>query len=431
MIISHTESRDRVIGTLLFQFARHGCALTGSEVQKMKKGSRKYKWSTYLLMILGVLGLGAGSFALLRSRIPEQIQVSGSGETPQVFHSAWDSVIASSKSGSQIEYSLFGKIPLKTVNVSVVPRKQVYLGGTPIGIYLETDGVFVVETGKIKTGDGSECCPSENIIKSGDYIQAVDGEKVETKEELITCISQCQGKDIVLAVERDGKQIDLKLHPVQDENGKYRAGIWVRNDTQGIGTLTYIDEDGNFGALGHGISDVDTGDILNISEGELYDAEVISIVKGVQGTPGELAGVIHYSDGYRIGTIRENRQNGIYGTITSLPAYVQHKKVYETAYRQEIEEGKAAILSSVSGTEKEYGVEIKEVRLNGKDVNKGMILEVTDEELLELTGGIVQGMSGSPIIQNGRLIGAVTHVFVNDPTRGYGIFIEEMLDAVG
>ncbi|MCD7745825.1 MAG: SpoIVB peptidase [Lachnospiraceae bacterium] len=306
-------------------------------------------------------------------------------------------------------------------------RKKVYLGGTPIGIYLETDGVFVVDTGSIVSADGSTCCPAEHIVKTGDYIQAVNGKSVTTKEELVDSILSCAGEALVLDVERAGEQISLKVVPVMDSDGEYKAGIWVRNDTQGIGTLTYIDEEGRFGALGHGISDVDTAELLNIQSGALYSAEVVSVVKGTAGTPGELSGIIHYSENNRIGTIETNLENGIYGSITGFSQAVSDQTLYETAFKQEVEEGAASILCTVDGTCREYEAEIKEVRPNDSDVNKGMVIEVTDPDLLELTGGIVQGMSGSPILQNGRLIGAVTHVFVADPAKGYGIFIENML----
>lgn len=327
-----------------------------------------------------------------------------------------------------IEYSLFGKIPIKTVSATVARPQELYAGGMPIGIYLRTDGVLVVGTGTITGEDGKSCCPAENIVKSGDYIKSINGQSLSTKEELVECIGESAGADLILQVEREGEEIQVKIHPVRDEAGSYRAGIWVRNDTQGIGTLTYVDQEGRFGALGHGISDVDTGTLMEITDGTLYNADVVSIVKGKQGTPGELSGVIHYSEGYKIGIIEENRTNGIYGTISGFPLLADNLTKYETAYRQSVETGPATILCTIGGERKEYQVEIEEIRLNGKDVNKGMVLRVTDPELLELTGGIVQGMSGSPLVQNGKIVGAVTHVFVNDPTKGYGIFIENMLE---
>ncbi|MCD8022208.1 MAG: SpoIVB peptidase [Lachnospiraceae bacterium] len=312
-------------------------------------------------------------------------------------------------------------------SASVTERRKVYLGGIPIGIYLETDGVFVVDTGSIVCQDGSTCCPAENLLQSGDYILAVNQETVNTKENLVACITACGGDTLTLDVNRQGEAITLQIEPVQDEDGVYKAGIWVRNDTQGIGTLTWVDEEGYFGALGHGISDVDTSVLLNIQSGTLYAAEVLSVVKGIAGSPGELSGIIHYSDSYRIGIIEENSEAGIYGRITGFSLAVEDQTLYETAFRQEIETGAASILCTVDGTRREYEIQIREVRENSSDVNKGLVIEVTDPELLELTGGIVQGMSGSPILQNGRLVGAVTHVFVADSTKGYGIFIENMM----
>ena len=255
-----------------------------------------------------------------------------------------------------------------------------------------------------------------------------DGKTLETKEELIDCLGMSGGKSVQLQVERDGERITCSVAPVLDESGAYRAGVWVRNDTQGIGTLTYVDEDGHFGALGHGISDIDTGTILAIDGGTLYDADVVSVVRGQEGAPGELAGVIHYSEGYKIGTIEKNQQNGIYGTISGFSLLADKMEQYEVAYRQSVTTGPAQILCTIGECCEAYAVELKEVRRTGGDVNKGIILEVTDEKLLARTGGIVQGMSGSPIIQDGKLIGAVTHVFVNDPKKGYGIFIEDMLE---
>lgn len=451
---------------------------------------QKYKRFVLIMLVFGIIILGGCGWAAINAQIPEQVYVTGSEEVPRLFHNLLGKIVkqeviaapdespsgqenaplkeatilneqpetppdpgcleenadqmanhsdspanaealtantVTEKNRYQISCSLFGKIPLKTVSVSVQSREAVYVGGSPIGIYLETDGVLVVDTGEIKQTDGQSSCPAENIVKAGDYIQAVNGEQVTTKEELIACISKCQGDDVILDVKRADEYLNLRIQPVMDEDGDYRAGIWVRNDTQGIGTLTYIDQEGRFGALGHGISDVDTGELLDVSGGTLYDADVISIVKGKQGTPGEVAGVIHYNEGYKIGEITDNDINGIYGKVSSPDSLTKTMELYEAAYKQEVEPGKASILCSVDGTLQEYQVEIREIRINGSDINKGMVLEVTDPALLELTGGIVQGMSGSPILQNGRIVGAVTHVFVNDPTRGYGIFIENML----
>ena len=421
---------------------------------------RKYRCFVCCLLVSGICLLGFSVWHLLCSRIPDTMTVSGYGEIPELFSgpvAQWISgevTVKNGKTGTaaveaaagetagdgyadrksaggdfyEIEYTLFGKIPLKTVQACVAAPKLVYAGGTPIGMYLRTSGVLVVGTDAIHAKSGELCCPAESVLQAGDYIKMADGKTLETKEELIDCLGMSGGKSVQLQVERDGERITCSVAPVLDESGAYRAGVWVRNDTQGIGTLTYVDEDGHFGALGHGISDIDTGTILAIDGGTLYDADVVSVVRGQEGAPGELAGVIHYSEGYKIGTIEKNQQNGIYGTISGFSLLADKMEQYEVAYRQSVTTGPAHILCTIGECCEAYAVELKEVRRTGGDVNKGIILEVTDEELLARTGGIVQGMSGSPIIQDGKLIGAVTHVFVNDPKKGYGIFIEDMLE---
>ncbi len=416
-------------------------------------GRKRYRRYAAAMLLLGAMAFLYGGWLLLRGQIPDSIQAAKADEIPSFFSSPIDRLIekeiqfeetsgtspapegfaASVSTGNvknryQISYKLLGKIPLKTVNVEVVDREQVYAGGLPIGIYLETKGVLVVGTGTVQSIQGKSCIPAENVVLEGDYITAANGSPLKNKEELIACINESGGNAIALEVQRSGKLLHLEVTPVQTGENEYKAGIWVRNDTQGIGTLTYVDQEGQFGALGHGISDVDTGELMEIRDGLLYNAEVVSIVKGVQGEPGELAGVIHYSEGYQIGEIKENTGQGIYGTVTAFPHLASELSLCEIGYRQEAEEGPAVVVSMVDGVRKEFEVEIQELRYHVKEENKGMVLKVTDEELLKLTGGIVQGMSGSPILQNGRLIGAVTHVFVNDPTKGYGIFIEDMLD---
>ena len=231
----------------------------------------------------------------------------------------------------------------------------------------------------------------------------------------------------MLTVLRAEEEIELSLQPVWTEEETYKVGIWVRSDAQGIGTLTYVDSQGHFGALGHGINDIDTSTLLSLEKGTLYASTIRSVIKGTKGVPGELAGVIHYRDDAVLGTIEQNTVTGIFGTLScSLDCFHLEGPV-EVAYKQEVQTGPAVIRSALDGTIREYEIEIEKVYLNSSDANKGMVIRVTDPELLELTGGIVQGMSGSPILQNGKLIGAVTHVFVQDSTSGYGIFIENML----
>ena len=256
---------------------------------------------------------------------------------------------------------------------------------------------------------------------------AMNDHEISKKQELIKELENLDADEVILTVRRNREVIPVSVKPVLDAGGIYRLGIWVRDDTQGVGTLTYIDGNGNYGALGHGISDVDTGELLDIKEGELYRAEVIGIQKGSRGSPGEIAGMIRYTPSNVIGSVNRNTDNGIYGVyeIGRLPKNVRKVAVVG---REEIQEGPAGIYCSIDGTAKEYEAEIIQIVPNSGDTNKSFVIQVTDEKLLEQTGGILRGMSGSPILQNGKLVGAVTHVFVNDPTRGYGIFIENMLE---
>lgn len=224
--------------------------------------------------------------------------------------------------------------------------------------------------------------------------------------------------------------IDVLLETVESVDGSRKAGIWVRDNTQGIGTLTFATPNGQFGALGHGINDVDTGLLMETGEGTLYETSILDIKKGEKGKPGELSGVISYQTDRIYGSIQKNQPVGIFGSCNEKLLEETGFSMVETAFKQEVREGAAVIRSAVSGTLTDYQVEITEVRCNERDMNKGIVLQVTDERLLSMTGGIVQGMSGSPILQDGKLVGAVTHVFVQDSTKGFGIFIENMLEQV-
>ena len=292
---------------------------------------------------------------------------------------------------------------------------------------METDGVLVIDTGEIQDQNGEIKEPAKNIVRQGDYIVSFNGQKISTKRELISDIAELDGNAVTLEVSREGESIPVSVTPVKDTKGDYKLGIWVRDDTQGIGTLTYVDQNGNYGALGHGISDIDTAQLLNIRKGALYKAQIIAINKGTKGNPGELAGFIRYDDRNILGTIEVNSKNGIYGQFTQTAESGITLKKMPIAHKQEVKTGSAAILCSVDGQVKEYDAEIKRIDLNHEDTNKSFVIQITDEELLEATGGIVQGLSGSPVLQDGKVIGAVTHVFVQDSTSGYGIFIENML----
>lgn len=337
------------------------------------------------------------------------------------------SLYGKSQGSYQLGLDLFGFIRLKEIQVDVVDTQYAIPCGSPVGIYLKSDGVMVIGTGELIGQDGTPVEPAAGILKSGDYIETINGQPLETKEELAKAVEELEGEEAVLTIRRGDTQMEVSVSPAITQEGKSKLGVWVRSDTQGIGTMTYLDLNGKFGALGHGISDSDTGEVVEISDGNLYDTEIVGIEKGTIGNPGVMSGVIYYGPGSLLGEIHSNTEEGIFGTVNE--RYLKEVKAepVEIGFRQEVEKGKAYLRSGVSGEVKDYEIEILKVDYSTSHTNKSLVIQVTDPELLELTGGIVQGMSGSPIIQNGKLIGAVTHVFVQDSTRGYGIFIENML----
>ncbi|MGN0334620.1 MAG: SpoIVB peptidase [Lachnospiraceae bacterium] len=402
------------------------------------------KISRYLLILWVIWGTAFGSYECLNMRIPEKIRIfqedavdvlfnDQEAISPQKLHLDFSGTVAMSenKDGSyQASCKLFGLINLKTVQVDVVTREAVIPGGLQVGIYVETDGVFVIGTGQVETVSGEVAEPAENIIKTGDYIVSFNGKNITGKDQIAEQMKNFQGGEVILGIRRNQETFEVSVTPAQTKEG-YCLGIWIRDDTQGIGTLTYLTQDGTFGALGHGISDNDSKLLMEVSGGKLYETKILDIVKGRRGEPGEIAGSINYNKEYLYGQIQKNSDCGIKGTANTHLTEEMKKLNAEPmpiGLKQEIKEGEASILSCVDGTLREYRINITAVDVGESDINKGMKIQVTDENLLMLTGGIIQGMSGSPIIQNGKLVGAVTHVLVNDPTKGYGIFIENMLE---
>jgi stage IV sporulation protein B len=330
-----------------------------------------------------------------------------------------------------LNFRLFGMVTLKSVKINVCDEVLIIPCGIPVGIYIETKGVMVVDIGDITTADGTVKCPASDILWPGDYIVSVNGQSVDDKEALIEAIDsseQSAGGYVNIGLYRNGRYIEVRLEPVRDENGRLKIGTWVRDDCQGLGTLTYIDKNGRFGALGHGISDIDTGKLVNSEGGRLYCARIWSIVKGKAGTPGEVVGSINYSPDYFLGFIESNSDIGIYGVCDENIYQYIDSYALPVVYKQSVQKGMAYIRSFIDGTVHDYAIYITDIDMSNGNINKGISFTVTDEALLESTGGIIQGMSGSPIIQNGGVIGAVTHVLVNDPAKGYGIFIEDMLE---
>lgn len=398
--------------------------------------NRKRKYRRILLGLLGadLLALGILGYRYLEKNIPDEIYVESgkTAEGKEILHTPFlsltgDAVQVSGGGSYSLTCSLFGKIPLKEVKITSCEPETLLVSGSTVGIYMETKGVLIIGTGEIisETGEAKE--PAKDLVQPGDYIVAFNHQKISTKKELMSDLEELDGDTVSLEIRREDQDISLDLTPVRDAKGSYKLGIWVRDDTQGIGTLTYVESDGSFGALGHGISDVDTGELLNIEDGSLYRAQILGIQKGQKGSPGELSGLIRYETKNIIGTIGTNTENGIYGTYQAKDGDGISLIPMKIGYKQEMETGPASVLTSIDGEVKEYAAEITKINLNDADTNKSFVIRITDQVLLDATGGIVQGMSGSPVIQNGKIVGAVTHVFVQDSAGGYGIFIENML----
>ena len=311
---------------------------------------------------------------------------------------------------------------VQTHESAVFAKSGAYPGGGAVGIKLYTDGLLVVGLADIPSSDGKISPAKNEGIKKGDIITHLNGEKIKTASEFAETIQSKGNSDIKLTVLKKNGVYEKTLTPVlYPETGEYKLGLWVRDSAAGIGTVTFILPDGSFGALGHGISDVDTGDILKIDSGEIVGSRIVSVLKGRRGEPGELRG--EFTDRVS-GTVNKNTGCGIFGRLSDVPEDVPE---LELGTADDAEKGEAVIFSNTEGEKTEaFSVTIEKIQKRNR-YGQNMIIRVTDPRLLEKTGGIVQGMSGSPIIQNGRIIGAVTHVFLDDPERGYGIFIENML----
>ncbi len=319
---------------------------------------------------------------------------------------------------------LFGVFPVKDVDIKVIDAQMVVPCGTPFGIKMFTDGVLVVGTSEVDTAAGAYDPAKSAGIKLGDVIVKIDGETVNTKEQVAAHVKNSGGKPLTFRIRRDNLTFDVRFTPARSVTENcYKAGMWVRDSSAGIGTLTfYVPASGVYAGLGHPVCDVDTGEALPISGGEIVPACIYNVTKGVSGDPGELRG------GFDEGTLGElsvNGETGVYGRLTHRPA---EGEAVEIAMKQQVKSGYAQVLCTVDGTEPQlYDVRIDQIRYNDSTPSRNMVVTITDERLLAVTGGIVQGMSGSPLLQDGRLIGAITHVFVNEPAKGYAIFAENML----
>lgn len=322
------------------------------------------------------------------------------------------------------DVKLFDRIYVKTTNVNISKRKYVVPSGNIFGLRLFTKGVLIVSTNEVETENGVINPSQKAGIKDGDVLLSINGKEVKNCNEVAELLSICDSAPLTLVLARDGKEFTVNFSMCfSSAENKYRAGWWIRDSAAGIGTMTFYDnETGIYAGLGHGVCDVDTGDLLPLYYGDIVSATILSCNKGKSGKAGELCGT--FTSG-KIGTISENSDKGVFGILDSKN---EAGKLIPVALNSEVSTGTAKIISTVDNNgPEEYSVEIERIDVKSKN-GRNLIIKITDDTLLEKTGGIVQGMSGSPIIQNGKLVGAVTHVLINDPTKGYGIFADNMLE---
>lgn len=331
---------------------------------------------------------------------------------------------------TNLKLKLFGIIPLRTVAIDVYPNLKVIPCGNAVGVKIYTKGVLIIATSDVEGMDGKNYSPAkQHGLKAGDLIVEINNQTVKDTKHLIEFISESGGREISLKYKRGNTYNTIKFKPIlAKEDNQFHIGLWVRDGTAGIGTLTcLIPESNMFGALGHGITDIDTGSLLPIGKGEMLKCKILSVNKGIKGKPGELKGVF-LEDMNKFGNIFDNCEFGIYGKISEDARHIFASEPIPISLRSQVKEGPAQILSNIQDDRVEaFDIEICKITQQSIKSSKGMTIRVTDPRLLNTTGGIVQGMSGSPIIQNGRLVGAVTHVLINKPEYGYGIFIEWMI----
>lgn len=338
--------------------------------------------------------------------------------------------LSSAKGGSvKLNLRFFGLLPVKTVNVDIVSNRQIVACGNTVGVKLKLEGILVIGISDVENSYGQKTVPVKNSgIKPGYVITSINDKTIKSIKELVNEIDNSRGQPLKISYKSGSYKGETTVSPVMSsEDKKYHIGLWVRDSTAGIGTLTFYDNSTRiFGALGHGITDIDTGTLMALESGEILESSILGVKMGKSGEPGELKGI--FTESTRLGVIQLNSDIGIYGKLDKDATGRIAGRLYPVGVRADIAEGSATILSNIDGKNiEEYSIVIQKVSRQNLNGSKGMIIKITDRRLLDVTGGIVQGMSGSPIIQNGKIIGAVTHVLVNDPTRGYGIFIEAML----
>lgn len=329
---------------------------------------------------------------------------------------------------TSLKFKLFGFLTLKEVGVTVTDDKDVFVGGIPLGFALETKGLIVIGENTVSTEDGDIYTLKNQKFEAGDIVTEIEGKKLVGINSLKEFMKNSNGEELTITAIRKNKEIKIKLKPALDvETKTYKLGLWVRDDASGVGTLTFVDKETNkFGALGHPITDYETGATVPVESGKIYNTTLVGINKGQKGKPGELRCLFLQGKNHK-GTVLKNTQSGVFGQVDNLQGIVDENLIVSIGSRMGVKPGKASIVSSVSGVREEYEIEIIKANNQRSQADKSLIFRVKDKRLLSLTGGILQGMSGSPILQDGKLVGAVTHVFISDPTKGYGIYMDWML----
>jgi len=388
----------------------------------MMKEYRKKKLSLFLTSAIFMISFTAALITGAADKaIPDNKKVTGSIGVSHYSEGVSDRIIK-----TNARATVFG-VPLKDVNVDVIPKMRLVPGGSLFGVKFFTKGVMIVGMSDIESDKGILNPAKRSGLNVGDCIIALNDTEVNTVEEVSDVFENSGGKSIKISYEREGKQSETTLSPLRSlSDGKYRSGLWVRDSTAGIGTVTYYNPDtGEFAGLGHGICDIDTGKLMPMLRGSIVDISVKDIIRGTDGLPGEIKGEFGM---IKRGELSANSERGVFGVLNEAPQCAFSEPV-DIALSGEVTEGTAYIYTSLGADEiKKYEIELTKIYHNDSET-KNFIFTVKDGELLDKTGGIVQGMSGSPILQNGRIVGAVTHVLINDPTKGYGIFIENMLEA--
>ena len=329
---------------------------------------------------------------------------------------------------SNLKVSLFNNV-VKNLEVDVLPRKTVIPVGNIAGVKLYTNGVLVVGMSEIEGEDNKKYKPYANTgIEEGDTIISINNTEILNTDDLVNIVNSSNGNKLDIKYVRDNQSLECSITPVKTIENDYKLGLLVRDSAAGVGTVTFYEPSTkSFAALGHGIVDIDTEELINIASGEFVTTKILNITKGESGNPGRIQGTIDNQE--NIGIISKNTRFGIYGKVDDTHSLnIDYTKEMEVALRSEIQKGKATILCSLDNENvKEYEIEIEKIYVNNNYDNKSMLIKITDQELLEKTGGIIQGMSGSPIIQNGKFVGAITNVLVNNPEEGYAVFGDIML----